>query len=263
VASGDDSTPPALLLLAQIDEAAGRPREALAAYDRVLRDHPRHEPPAKSLLAHARLLDEMGEKERAREALVRVIRQGKGETAAEAAYRFARTLSAEKQHATAAEWYMTAAYLAVGSKWSRLALLGAGQSLTALGDTTKAVSVYRKLLPQDADPARDRDDGTSGEAAFRIAEILQGTGQYAGAVNLYLTSASLTKGSPAEGRALLGALHSQVARGDRAAAQALYDRLRATNAEPEILASARRALRASGAPPDRNGGESPRPRTKR
>jgi len=259
VASGDDAAPRALLLLAQIDEAGGRRRDALATYDRLLRDYPRLERSPQNLLAHARLLEDLGEKERAREVLGRVVRQGKGEIAAEAAYRFARTLSAEKQHAAAVEWYMTAAYLVEDSKWSRLALLGAGQSLTELGDSAEAVFVYRKLLPQDDDRARGRDRETSGEAAFRIAEIFHGTGQYAGAVNLYLTSASLTTGSPAERRALVGALQSQVARGDRAAAQALYDRLQGTNAEPELLAIARaRRSELDGRHPTATAGASPR-----
>ena len=264
VNSGADATPRALLLLAQIDEAGGRRREALASYDRVLRDYPRLERSPQSLLAHATLLEDFGEKERAREVLTRVARQDRSEIAAEAAYRVANAVSAEKQHATALEWYMTAAYLVEGSRWSRLALLGAGRSLTALGDTAKAVSIYRRLLPQDEDLARGRDLGTSAEAAFRIAEILHRTEQYAGAVNLYLTSASLTKDSPAERRALLGALQSQVARGDHAAARALYKRLQDTNAEPEILATARQALRAGGAPPDPDSrSESARPKTAR
>ena len=257
IAAGDDVAPRALLLLARIDEAGGRHRDALDAYDRLLRDYPRFERSTQSLLAHAKLLEDAGQQGRAREVLGRVVREGQGEIAAEAAYRFARTLSAEKQHAAAVEVYMAAAYLMEGSRWSRLALLGAGQSLTALGDTDKAVSVYRKLLPQEDDLARGRDLETGGEAAFRIAEILHDTREYAGAVNLYLTAASLTKGSAAERRALVGALQSQVARGDRAAAEALYKRLQDTNAEPEVLANARRALRAGGPTPDRNGGSEP------
>jgi tetratricopeptide (TPR) repeat protein len=264
VASGDDATPRALLLLAQIEQASGRRREALTAYDRLLRDYPRLERSPESLLAHATLLEEFGEKDRAREALTRVARQGKGEIAAEAAYRVATASSAEKQHATAVEWYMTAASLAEGSRWSRLALLGAGRSLTALGDTAKAISVYRKLLPQDDDLARGRDLETSGEAAFRIAEILHRTGEYAGAVNLYLTSASVTAGTRAESRALVGALQCQVARGDRAAAQALYQRLLGTKADPELLAIARRALQAGGTTSDGDGAREPtRSRTAR
>jgi TolA-binding protein len=264
VASGEDVAPRALLLLARIDEAGGRRRDALDAYDRLLREYPRFDRSAESLLTHARLLEDAGEKERAREVLGRVAREGSGEVAAEAAYRLARALSADKQHAAALEAYMTAAYAMDGSRWSRPALLGAGQSLAALGDTDKAVAVYRKLLPQDDDVARGRDLETGGEAAFRIAEILHDTRQYAGAVNLYLTAASLTKGSVAERRALMGALRSQVARGDHAAAQDLYKRLVDAQADAELLANARRALGAGVATPERDGErEPPRPRPAR
>jgi TolA-binding protein len=244
--SYDDAAPRALLLLAQIDEAGGRRRDALASYDRLLGDYPRLERSPQSLLAHAGLLEEFGERARAREVLARVVRQGEGEITAEAAYRIARSLSAERQHAAALEWYLSAAYLVPSSKWSRPSLQGAGQSLIALGDIPEAISAYRKLLPQDQDLARSLDSATSEEAAFRIAETFYGTGEYAGCVNLYLAAASLTKGTPAERRALVGAVQCEVARGDAAAAQALYERLRATNAEPDLLAVANRALRNGG-----------------
>jgi TolA-binding protein len=269
-ASNDETAPRALLLLARIDEAGGRRRDALASYDRLLSDYPRLERSPQSLLAHAALLEEFGERARAREVLARVVRQGEGEIAAEAAYRIARTLSAEKQHAAALEWYMSAAYLVPGSKWSRPSLRGAGQSLIALGDIPEAISAYRKLLPQDEELARSLDGATSEEAAVRIAEIFQGTGEYAGCSNLYLAAASLTKGAPAERRAIVGALQCEVARGDGPAAQALYDRLRAMNAEPELLAAANRALRNGGPTSNGNGAtnqngaiESPRPATTR
>ena len=257
VAADDDASPRALLLLAQIDEAGGRRRDALASYDRLLSDYPRLERSPQSLLAHAALLEEFGERARAREILARVVRQGEGEIAAEAAYRVARSLTIEKQHAAALEWYMTAAYLVQGSKWSRPALRGAGQSLLALGDIPDAISAYRKLLPQDDNLARSLDGATSEEAAFRIAEIFHGTGEYADCVNLYLAAAALTKGSTAEPRALVGALQCQVARGDGAAAQALYERLRGTSAEPELLAIANRTLRNGGATPNGNGASEP------
>jgi hypothetical protein len=48
---------------------------------------------------------------------------------------------------------MTAAYLAPETAWGRKALLGAGQSFTALRQTDSAVIVYRKLAgAKDAEP---------------------------------------------------------------------------------------------------------------
>jgi hypothetical protein len=55
---------------------------------------------------------------------------------------------------------MTAAYLAPDSAWGRKALLGAGQSLTALRQSDSAVIVYKKLVaakgvePELAESAR-------------------------------------------------------------------------------------------------------------
>jgi TolA-binding protein len=253
-AAGGDAAPRALLLLAQMDETGGRRREALAAYDRVLRDYPRIERSTQSLLSHARLLEDFGEVDRMPPLLLRVVAQTDGEVAAEAAYRLGRILNAEGLHADAVQWYMTAAYVAEGSRWARLALLGAGSSLTALRALNEAVAVYRKLLPANG-LARTQDRETSGEAAYRVAEILRGAGQHEDALDMYLTSAYLTPGSPAEPRALVGAVQCLVARGDRLSAEAIYRRLlQSSTTEPEFLATARQALRgAGGAARDRSG----------
>ena len=253
-AAGGDAAPRALLLLAQMDETGGRRREALAAYDRVLRDYPRIERSTQSLLSHARLLEDFGEVDRMPPLLLRVVAQTDGEVAAEAAYRLGRILNAEGLHVDAVQWYMTAAYVAEGSRWARLALLGAGSSLTALRALNEAVAVYRKLLPANG-LARTEDRETSGEAAYRVAEILRGAGQHEDALDMYLTSAYLTPGSPAEPRALVGAVQCLVARGDRLSAEAIYRRLlQSSTTEPEFLATARQALRgAGGAARDRSG----------
>jgi tetratricopeptide (TPR) repeat protein len=148
---------------------------------------------------------------------------------------------------------MTAVYIGEGTRWSRLALLGAGDALTALGEIAEAVTVYGKLRPPKEGFAQVQDRETSGQAAYRIAEILQSTGQYQGASDMYLTAAALTPGAPAERRALVGAVKALVASGDRTSAEAIYRRLLGSKAtEPEFLAAARRALGAGGASPDRS-----------
>ena len=123
-ATGSAESPRALLKLAEISEAAGDRRAALTAYDTLLRDYPRLPRQPESLLAHARLLDEFGPAYRARSLLRAIVESNRGEVAGEAAFRLGRMLSAEGQPRDAAEWYMTAASAAPGSKWEPLALLG-------------------------------------------------------------------------------------------------------------------------------------------
>jgi tetratricopeptide (TPR) repeat protein len=246
-ARAGEEAPRALLLLAQIHEAAGERRDALTVYDRLLREHPRVERSPDSLLTHVRLLEEHGQANRAAPVLRRLVEVSSGEVAAEGAYRLGQNLRAEGQHAAAVEWYLTAAYVADGSHWSRQALLGAGGSLTALKETKEALAVYRKLLPArpGVDPAPDR--AVSGEAAYRAGEILSGAGLHEEALDMFVTSAHLTAGLPDERRALVGVVRCLVATGDRAGAETVYRRLLSSGAaEPDLLAQARTALRANG-----------------
>jgi TolA-binding protein len=263
---GGAQTPRALLLMAELAEATGDRRAALAAYDRLLRDYPRLERSTPSLVSHARLLEDSGEAERARALWTRVVGQTNGAVAGEAAYRLARILSAANEHEPALEWYMTAAYVAAGTTWAQQALLGAGHALTALNQTTDALAIYRKLVQKlataPAGAGQPEDRATGGEAAYRAAEILRATGRHEAALDMYFASAHLTTGSAAEGRALVGAMQALVAAGDRTAAEALYRRLlEASATAPEFLAAARQALRAGG--PSPNGAESALPKSAR
>jgi cellulose synthase operon protein C len=254
-ATGGEEAARALVLLTELHTAAGDRRAALTAYDRLLREHPRTERSARSLLAHARLLEELGEGARARPVLERVVERAEGgEVAAEAAYQLGQRARADGQHAAAVEWYLTATYVSGASRWSRLALLGAGQSLTALNERREALAVYRRLVPARADIERADDRELRGEAAYRAAEILRDAELHVEALEMFRTSATLTAGRPAERRALVGALRCLIATGDRKSAEAIYRRL-ATSAgvEPELLAQARDALRNGHRVPPRNG----------
>jgi TolA-binding protein len=79
---------------------------------------------------------------------------------AEAAYRLGEGLRGAGHHQQAVESYMTAAYVAPDTPLARRALLGAGQSFTALKQPDSAVIVYKKLLggktvePELADAAK-------------------------------------------------------------------------------------------------------------
>jgi len=246
-AAGGDEAPRALLLLTELHAATGDRRGALAAYDRLFRDHPRLERPARSLLTHAQLLEDAGQPRQARPVLQRVVEVAQGEVYAEAAYRLAQTFSAEGQHATAVEWYMSAAYTAERSRWGQLAWLGAGRSLTTLNETGEALAAYWKVIAARPGIGVAADRETSGEAAYRAGEILRDTDLHDEALDMFMTSAHLTAGLPAERRALLGALRCLVVTGDRKSAEAVYRRLLSAAAnDPQILAQAREALRANG-----------------
>jgi hypothetical protein len=198
--------------------------------------------------------------------LQRLVEVSSGEVAAEGAYRLAQSLAVEGQHAAAVEWYLTAAYVVEGSRWARLAMLGAGASLTALAETKDALVVYRKLLPArpGVDPPADRE--ASGEAAYRAGEILAGAGLHEDALDMFVASAHFTAGLPAERRALVGVVRCLAATGQRASAEAVYRRLLSSGTiEPDLLSQARTALRANGgpAPAARGAGESALPRAVR
>ena len=149
--AGGETEARALLLLARIEEELGNRRAALAAYDRVLREHPGVERPVASLQSHARLLESSGQPDAARSVLQRIVAASDGQVAGEASYRIAEILRAQGDEAAAAEWYLTAAYVAEGSKWERPSLLGAVRSLTALRHMEEALIIYRKAFaPRDS-----------------------------------------------------------------------------------------------------------------
>jgi tetratricopeptide (TPR) repeat protein len=249
--------PRALYLLAGVNEAIDEPREALAAYDRLRRTFPRAEWTTQSLLPHARLLQHaIGRQKEARALLEDIVRRTEGEELAEASFRLAQVLAAEGEHPRAVDWYMAAAYgPAERSPWYRPALLGAGRSLIALKRTPAALAVYRNILPstpigplpRDGRPAPEpitqvEEPQLVAEAAYHIAEIARAAGRNDEAVDMYLTAAYLSPES--QGRALMGAVRSLVAVGDRAAAEAVFRRLvESSGTEPEILTEASKMFR--------------------
>jgi tetratricopeptide (TPR) repeat protein len=249
--------PRALYLLAGVNEALDEPREALAAYDRLRRTFPRAEWTTQSLLPHARLLQHaIGRQKEARALLEDIVQHTEGEELTEASFRLAQVLAVEGEHPRAVDWYMAAAYgTAERSRWYRPALLGAGRSLSALKRTQAALAVYRNILPstpigplpRDGRPtpelvAQVEDPELVAEAAYHIAEITRAAGRHDEAVDMYLTAAYLAPAS--QGRALMGAVRSLVAVGDRASAEAVFRRLvESSGAEPEILTEASKVFR--------------------
>jgi tetratricopeptide (TPR) repeat protein len=248
--AGGEESPRAWLRLAEISQMMGDRHEALAAYERVPRTMPRT---PESLLSQARLLKEGGQAVSARLLPLTAAQTSKGERASEAAYELGRLAGERGQHETALEWFTNALSAEPDSPWSRLALLGTGDSLAALGRKPEALAAYTKLLaavPADAwrrSPAHAAVREVAGEAAYRGGKLLRTAGRHGEALNMFIISALFTKGSPAETRALVGVVQCLVATGDRNAAEGLYRQLQASGAGESMLAEARRALDTAGA----------------
>ena len=102
-------------------------------------------------------------------------------------------------------------------------------------------------LPKDGRPAREliaqvEEPKLVAEAAYHIAEIARAAGRNDEAADMYLTAAYLAPES--HGRALMGAVRSLVAIGDRASADAIFRRLvESSGDESEILAQASKVFR--------------------
>jgi tetratricopeptide (TPR) repeat protein len=158
--TGDPQLPRALLLLAQAYESSGEKVKALDIYARLRRDYPTAIGTERAAFGQGRLLLTEGRWEEARPLLQKALDDADPTTAAEAAFRLGEGHRAAGQHADAAQAYMTAAYLAPDSAWGQRALLGAGQSFTALKQSDAAAIAYRKLAtakgadPELADAAR-------------------------------------------------------------------------------------------------------------
>jgi TolA-binding protein len=154
----DPELPRALLLLGRTSEAGGDNAAALDLYKRVERDYPAFQGAA--LLGNARVLLAASNWDEARPLLERAMAAGDAAVVCEAAYRTGEGLRAAGRHQQAIDAYMTAAYVAPDTPLARRALLGAGQSFTALKQSDSAVIVYKKLLagkavePELADAAK-------------------------------------------------------------------------------------------------------------
>jgi tetratricopeptide (TPR) repeat protein len=243
--AGGNESPRAWLRLAEISQMMGDRREALAAYQHV--PHTVQRTP-ESLLSQARLLMHAGQPDSARPLLETAAQTAKGATASEAAYELGRLNAERGQHAAALRWFTNASNAAPDSRWGRLAQLGAGDALAAMDRKQDALAAYTKLLaaaPVDAwrhSAAHAAERDAAGEAAYRSGKLLSAAGRHGEAVNMFMMSALFAKGSPAEGRALAGAVQCFIATGDHASAEAYYRQLEASGADESVLAEARRAL---------------------
>jgi tetratricopeptide (TPR) repeat protein len=139
------------LLLGRARQASGDRRGALDAFERArtagatawTRD---------DTFTHARLLAEERRWADSRGVLEPALRGAEPAVAAQAALAIGETHRAEGESLLAAEYFMSAAYLAPASPAGRQALLEAARSLVAANEREAAAIVYRKLLAESDVP---------------------------------------------------------------------------------------------------------------
>jgi len=151
-APADAKTTRAWLVLARVREATGDRAGALEAYAHAASDGRRGWSPA-ALLGNARALLQEKKWTEARALLGELLKVPEEATVAEAAYGLGEAWQGDGDQLAAAEYFMTAAYVAPESSAGRKALLGAATSFLALKQPDSAAIVYRKLLDQPNVPA--------------------------------------------------------------------------------------------------------------
>src|SRR5207302_552891 len=132
--------------------ATGDRAGALEAYAHAASDGRRGWSPA-ALLGNARALLQEKKWTEARALLGELLKVPEEATVAEAAYGLGEAWQGDGDQLAAAEYFMTAAYVAPESSAGRKALLGAATSFLALKQPDSAAIVYRKLLDQPNVPA--------------------------------------------------------------------------------------------------------------
>jgi TolA-binding protein len=152
----------AWLLLGRARGATGDRPGALEAYARAAKDGRGPEWDKTAVFDYARLLSEDKRWSDARAILGEFLRRAGGPDAADAAYAIGETYAGEGDSSAAAEYFMTAAYVAPESAAGRRALLGAAASFVALKQPDSAAVVYRKLLDQPQVPAELADAARRG-----------------------------------------------------------------------------------------------------
>jgi tetratricopeptide (TPR) repeat protein len=152
---------PTWLMLARAREGTGDRPGAIDAYARAARDL-QGEAARGATLSQARLLAAERRWAEARTALEPLLVTGDAALVPDVAFSIAEMYRNEGRYVDAAEYYMTAAYLAPDSLSGRRGMLAAGQSLAAAKHLDAAAIVYRKLLAQSGVPADLADAARQG-----------------------------------------------------------------------------------------------------
>jgi tetratricopeptide (TPR) repeat protein len=168
--SSDPVRSRALLLLARARQATGDRAGAGEAYSRVARGSQASEWARPALLGQARLLLEDKRWGQARTVLDQLLSGEQGEQAADIARSIGDTFAGEGDPLAAAEYYLTAAYVAPTSPAGRRGLLDAARALASARHTEAAAAAYRKLLAQPDLPPALAQDAQRGLAALASAK---------------------------------------------------------------------------------------------
>jgi tetratricopeptide (TPR) repeat protein len=155
---------PELLVLGRAREATGDRAGALEAYSRAAQAGVAGTGAA--ALHQARLFLDEKKWSEARGVVEPLLKASDPGEVAQAAQALGRSYQGEGNHQAAAEYFMTAAYLAPESPAGRQAMLGAARSFAALKQPDSAAIVYRKLLAQSALPADVADAARQGLSAI-------------------------------------------------------------------------------------------------
>lgn len=157
----------AWVALARAREQSGDRGGALDAYSRAPRDTTGPEWSRQALFSHARLLLQDKRYEQARGVLDRLLKSPDTSVVLDAAQAMGEAYTGDGDHLAAAEYYLTAAYVAPDTPAGRRGLLSAARAFTALKQEDAAASAYRKLLAQADLPADVRDTARKELAALR------------------------------------------------------------------------------------------------
>ena len=142
----------ATMLLARIREAKGDRGGALEAYARAARDGSAPEWTTPALFGHARLLTQEKRWDQARGVLERLLKSDEITVASEAAHAIGDTYAGEGDALAAAEYYLTAVYVAPASPQNCRSLVAAGRAFASLKQDEAAALAYRKVLAQSSLP---------------------------------------------------------------------------------------------------------------
>ena len=158
----DLSDPRAAMVVARVREAAGDRSGALEAYSRAAKDGGGQEWTTPALFGHARLLAQEQRWDQARGVLERLLKSDEVTVASEAAQAIGDTYAGEGDSLAAAEYYLTAAYVAPTLPQGRRSLLAAGRAFASLKQDQAAELAYKKLLGQPDVPSDLADEARRG-----------------------------------------------------------------------------------------------------
>ncbi|HXU89036.1 MAG TPA: tetratricopeptide repeat protein [Methylomirabilota bacterium] len=157
----------AWIALARAREQAGDRGGALEAYAKAPRDTTRPEWSRQALFSHARLLVQDKRYAQARGVLDDLLKSPDTSVVVDAAQAIGETYSGDGDYVAAAEYYLTAAYVAPDTPAGRRGLLSAARALAAAKQSEAAATAYQKLLAQAELPADVRDAARKELAGLR------------------------------------------------------------------------------------------------